>query len=108
MEPSNRNLFRPSLTDVKEPKEAASGKPAEEADASRSDERRELLLHQADAVEDTDGDRAAKTARPFTALSSGTTRRVLKVNREEGPNLLVYKSNIKYMYKALRGRLGRP
>lgn len=24
----------------------------------------------------------------------------LKVNREEGPNLLVYKSNIKYMYKA--------
>jgi host factor-I protein len=24
----------------------------------------------------------------------------LKVNRDEGPNLLVYKSNIKYMYKA--------
>ena len=23
----------------------------------------------------------------------------LKVNREEGPNLLVYKANIKYMYK---------
>ena len=24
----------------------------------------------------------------------------LKVNRDEGPNLLVYKPNIKYMYKA--------
>jgi sRNA-binding regulator protein Hfq len=24
----------------------------------------------------------------------------LKVNREDGPNLLVYKANIKYMYKA--------
>jgi len=24
----------------------------------------------------------------------------LKVNRDEGPNLLVYKSNIKYMFKA--------
>ena len=25
----------------------------------------------------------------------------LKVNREEGPNLLVYKSNIKYLFKAI-------
>jgi len=24
----------------------------------------------------------------------------LKINRDEGPNLLVYKTNIKYMYKA--------
>jgi len=24
----------------------------------------------------------------------------LKVNREEGPNLLIFKQNIKYMYKA--------
>jgi sRNA-binding regulator protein Hfq len=27
-------------------------------------------------------------------------RASLKVNRLEGPNLLVYKANIKYMYKA--------
>lgn len=27
----------------------------------------------------------------------------LKVNRLDGPNLLVYKSNIKYMYKAANG-----
>jgi sRNA-binding regulator protein Hfq len=30
-------------------------------------------------------------------------RASLKVNRTEGPNLLVYKANIKYMYKAGNG-----
>ncbi|MCX6623522.1 MAG: RNA chaperone Hfq [Acidobacteria bacterium] len=27
-------------------------------------------------------------------------RTCIKVNREEGPNLLIYKQNIKYLYKA--------
>ena len=27
-------------------------------------------------------------------------RTCIKVNREEGPNILIYKQNIKYLYKA--------
>jgi len=38
--------------------------------------------------------------KPFKALSSWYDKTCLKVNREGDPNLLIFKSNIKYMYKA--------
>ena len=38
-------------------------------------------------------------ARKSTAISSGTTRHCIKLNRTGAANLMIYKPAIKYMFK---------
>jgi host factor-I protein len=41
-----------------------------------------------------------KDGETLTGVIEWYDKQCLKLNRDEGPNLLVYKPNIKYMYKA--------
>ena len=71
----------------------------EEAGASGADQRREFLLSEADAVANADGDRAAD-GEEVHGIIEWYDRKCIKVNRENGgPNLMIYKPAIKYMFK---------
>ena len=99
MESANRKLIRPSLTEIKEqinPPRRAQKKPAP-PDQTNAENFYYMKQMQ------------AKTRMVFV-LKDGETlegtiewydKSCLKVNRDDGqPNLLIFKPNIKYMYKA--------
>ena len=54
MEPVNRKLIRPSLTEMKDPR------GVKKTNSAGSDQRGEFLLSEADAVEDADDHRAER------------------------------------------------
>ena len=102
MEPANRRLIRPSFNEVKEQraparKEAPGGAkkvtPPEQTNAENFYYMKQMQ---------------AKTPMVFVLKDGETLNGViewydktcLKINREGAPNLLIYKPNIKYMYKA--------
>src|SRR5438045_4151878 len=97
MESANRKLIRPSLTELKEqitPARRAQKKPAP-PDQTNAENFYYVKQMQ------------AKTPMVFVLRDGETLHGViewydkscLKVNRTEGANLLLYKPNIKYMYK---------
>lgn len=103
MEPANRRLIRPSLTEInKEPKGAVR------KDASAPNAKRSTPPDQTNA-ENFYYLKQMQSKTPMTiVMRDGETiqgviewydKACLKVNREGEPNLLVFKSNIKYMYK---------
>ena len=102
MEAVNRKLIRPSLNELKEqiapPRRAPQG----------TQQKKPVPPDQTNAenfyyVKQMQG----KTPMVFVLRDGETLHGViewydkscLKVNRDEGPNLLLYKPNIKYMYK---------
>jgi len=100
METVNRKLIRPSLVEVKEPVNA---------------QRRNHHLKKAPPPEHTNAENfyyvkqmQAKTPMVLVLQDGEEIRGIiewydklcLKIKREDGPNLLVYKPAIKYMYKA--------
>jgi sRNA-binding regulator protein Hfq len=97
VEPANRKLIRPSFTEVKEqfsPPRKVQKKPIP-PDQTNAENFYYLKQMQ------------GKTPMVFV-LKDGETlhgtiewydKSCLKINREGDPNLLLYKSNIKYMYK---------
>lgn len=99
MEAVNRKLIRPSLNEIKEqitpPRRAPQQKKPAPPDQTNAENFYYVKQMQ------------AKTAMVFVLRDGETLHGViewydktcLKVNREGEPNLLVYKSNIKYMYK---------
>jgi host factor-I protein len=97
VESANRKLIRPSLTELKEqitPPRRAQKKPAP-PDQTNAENFYYVKQMQ------------AKTPMVFVLRDGETLHGViewydkccLKVNRTEGANLLLYKPNIKYMYK---------
>ena len=101
MEAVNRKLIRPSLNEIKEqitpprrPPQAQQKKPVP-PDQTNAENFYYVKQMQ------------AKTAMVFVLRDGETVHGViewydkgcLKVNRTEGPNILLYKPSIKYMYK---------
>ncbi len=98
MESANRKLIRPSFNEIKEqlspPRRAQQKKPVP-PDQTNAENFYYVKQMQ------------AKTQMVFVLRDGETLRGViewydkscLKVNREGAPNLLLYKPNIKYMYK---------
>jgi host factor-I protein len=97
VESANRKLIRPSLTELKEqitPPRRAQKKPAP-PDQTNAENFYYVKQMQ------------SKTPMVFVLRDGETLHGViewydkscLKVNRTEGPNLLLYKPNIKYMFK---------
>jgi sRNA-binding regulator protein Hfq len=98
VEAGNRKLIRPSLTDVKEPKEprrtpVKKAVPPEQTNAENFYYLKQMQGKTPMVIVLKDGETLHGVIEWYDKAS-------LKVNRDEGPNLLVYKSNIKYMYKA--------
>jgi host factor-I protein len=98
VDPSNRRLIRPSFNEGKD--QAVRKGPVQKKVVPPDQTNAENFYYVKQMQ--------SKTPMVFV-LSDGETlhgaiewydKSCLKVNRTDGPNLLLYKSNIKYMYKA--------
>jgi host factor-I protein len=99
VEPANRKLIRPSLTEIKD-----------QRPSPRKDGQKKVMPPDQTNAENFYYLKQMQSKTPMTiVLKDGETltgviewydKGCLKVNREDAPNLLIFKSNIKYMYKA--------
>jgi host factor-I protein len=105
VDPANRRLIRPSFNEIKEQRTPVR----KDGPASAGGAKKMTPPEQTNA-ENFYYLKQMQTKTPMTiVLKDGETlkgviewydKTCLKVNREGEPNLLIYKSNIKYMYKA--------
>ena len=97
MEPANRKLIRPSLTDIKDQRARKDGQkkstPPDQTNA-------ENFYYLKQMQSKTPMTIVLKDGETLKDIIEWYDKTCLKVNREGEPNLLVFKSNIKYMYKA--------
>ena len=110
MEAANRKLIRPSLIDLKEKeKEKEQSIPPRKAAAPGGNAKRAVPPEQTNAENFYYAKQMQSKTPMVVVLRDGEElhgiiewydRNCLKVNRDNGPNVLVYKPNIKYMYKA--------
>ena len=99
MEAVNRKLIRPSLNEIKE-QITPPRRPPQQKKPAPPDQTNAENFYYVKQMQ-------AKTAMVFVLRDGETLHGViewydktcLKVNRTEGPNILLYKPSIKYMYK---------
>jgi sRNA-binding regulator protein Hfq len=100
LEASNRKLIRQNLTEVKETKEQVVRKTHPKKPIPPDQTNAENFYYIKQMQSKTPMTIVLKDGEILHGIIEWYDKASLKVNREEGPNLLVYKSNIKYMYKA--------
>ena len=91
-----RKLIRPVGSDMKDQKDARKPKkavPPEQTNAENFYYLKQMQSKTPMVIVMKDGE-------TLNGIIEWYDKGSLKVNREDGPNLLVYKANIKYMYKA--------
>lgn len=98
MEAANRRLIRPNLDGAKEQASARrilkpKSSPPEQTHAETFYYLKQMQGKTPMVVVLEDGE-------TLNGVIEWYDRTCLKINREDGPNLLVYKPSIKYMYKA--------
>lgn len=91
-----RKLMRPMVTDGKDQKDIRRPKKAVPPDQTNA----ENFYYLKQMQSKTPMVIVLKDGESLHGIIEWYDRCSLKVNRDEGPNLLVYKANIKYMYKA--------
>lgn len=102
MDPANRRLIRPSMNEMKEQRSPAPAPihkdgpkkvlPPEQTNAENFYYLKQMQAKTLMTIVLKDGE-------ILKGVIEWYDKTCLKVNREGEPNLLVYKSNIKYMYK---------
>jgi host factor-I protein len=92
VEPVNRKLIRPSLTEMKDPR-AKKTTPPDQTNA-------ENFYYLKQMQSKTQMTIVLKDGEVIKGVIEWYDKSCLKVNRDGDPNLLIFKSNIKYMYKA--------
>ena len=98
MEPANRRLIRPSFNEVKERNARKDGQPKKSTPPDQTNAENFYYLKQMQSK--TPMTIVLKDGETLKGIIEWYDKGCLKVNREGAPNLLVFKSNIKYMYKA--------
>jgi len=102
VEPANRKLIRPSFQEAKA--EAKTQKPVAKDGAKRTappeQTNAENFYYLKQMQSKTHMTIVMRDGEILTGVIEWYDKDCLKVNREGAPNLLVFKSNIKYMYKA--------
>ena len=97
MEPANRKLIRPSLTEIKDQRIRKDGlKKTAPPDQTTA----ENFYYLKQMQSKTQMTIVLKDGETLKGVIEWYDKTCLKVNREGEPNLLIFKSNIKYMYKA--------
>ncbi|MBZ5603580.1 MAG: RNA chaperone Hfq [Acidobacteriia bacterium] len=97
MEPGNRKLIRPSLNEIKEQRTRKDGaKKSTPPDQTNA----ENFYYLKQMQSKTPMTIVLKDGEVLKGVIEWYDKTCLKVNRDGEPNLLVFKSNIKYMYKA--------
>lgn len=97
METGNRKLIRPSLTDIKD---KISGGRAAKKNVPPDQTNAENFYYVKQMQSKTPMVIVMKDGEELHGVIEWYDKCCLKFNREGAPNLLVYKPNIKYMYKA--------
>jgi host factor-I protein len=106
LEPGNRRLIRPSLTDVKEPRPPREGAPPPRKDAGAKkvmppdQTNAENFYYLKQMQSKTPMTIVLKDGEILNGVIEWYDKCCLKLNRDGAPNLLIYKSNVKYMHKA--------
>ena len=98
MDSLNRKLIRPSFTDVKDGATPAR-KTAHKKPIPPDQTNAENFYYVKQMQSKTPMVFVLKDGEKLRGVIEWYDKSCLKVNREEGPNLLLYKPNIKYMYK---------
>jgi len=104
MEPANRRLIRPALVEVKEqmvpnrrnviaPNHDKKTSPPEQTNAENFYYVKQMQSKTPMVIVLQDGE-------TIEGVIEWYDKSCLKIHRENGPNLLLYKPSIKYMYKA--------
>ena len=102
MEAANRRLIRPTLTELKEqaaapprrtPTPVKKAAPPDQTNAENFYYTKQMQSKTPMVIVLKDGEQ-------LHGVIEWYDKSCLKLNREDGPNLLVFKSVIKYMYKA--------
>jgi len=97
VEPGNRKLIRPSLNEVKE---NANRRPPARRNAPPDQTNAENFYYMKQMQSKTSMVIVLKDGETLEGVIEWYDKCCLKVNREGAPNLLIFKPNIKYMYKA--------
>jgi host factor-I protein len=97
VEPANRKLIRPSLNEIKDNRTRKDG-PKKSAPPDQTNAENFYYLKQMQSK--TPMTIVLKDGETLKGVIEWYDKTCLKVNRDGEPNLLVFKSNIKYMYKA--------
>jgi sRNA-binding regulator protein Hfq len=98
LETGNRKGARSSFTDVKDSKDQARKGTRKPVPPDQTNAENFYYIKQMQSK--TPMVIVLKDGEELHGIIEWYDKASLKVNRLEGPNLLVYKSNIKYMYKA--------
>lgn len=105
---ANRKLIRPSLQDLSEHAPQTNGKPNHGAAGSAASSKKGIPQEQTNAENYYYVKQMQSRTPMVVVLSDGEMvrgvvewydRNCIKVNRDEAPNLMIYKSHIKYIYK---------
>ena len=109
MHTANRKLIRPSLLEVKEQMQTTNGKATHAAGTGNGGGSKKNIPHEQTNAENYYYVKQMQARTPMVVvLNDGEAihgivewydRSCIKVNREDAPNLLIYKHNIKYLYK---------
>jgi len=97
VEPGNRKLIRPSLTEMKDTRPIRKDGPKKTAPPDQTNAENFYYLKQMQSK--TLMTIVLKDGEVLKGIIEWYDKTCLKVNREGEPNLLVFKWNIKYMYK---------
>ncbi len=101
MDPANRRLIRPNINEMKEQRNPGShGKDAQKKTSPPEQTNAENFYYLKQMQSKTQMTIVLKDGETLKGVIEWYDKCCLKVNRDGEPNLLVYKSNIKYMYKA--------
>jgi host factor-I protein len=102
VDPANRRLIRPSLSEMKDPRPPAVRKdgppPKKVTPPDQTNAENFYYLKQMQSK--TPMTIVLKDGEVLKGIIEWYDKTCLKVNREGEPNLLLFKTNIKYMYKA--------
>jgi host factor-I protein len=102
VESGNRKLIRPSFTEFKEKAEQprkSGGAPVQKRQIPPDQTNAENFYYVKQMQSKTPMVITLRDGEVLRGVIEWYDRGCLKFNRTEGPNLLLYKSNIKYMYK---------
>ena len=99
MEPANRRLIRPSFNENKQ-QQPASKKPPLKKSSPPEQTNAENFYYIKQMQAKTPMVIVLKDGEELHGFIEWYDKCCLKVNREGAPNLLIFKPNIKYMYKA--------
>ena len=97
MEPANRKLIRPSLTEIKDQRPPRKDGPKKVAPPDQTNAENFYYLKQMQSK--TQMTIVLKDGETLKGVIEWYDKTCLNVNRDGEPNLLIFKSNIKYMYK---------